>query len=83
MSERRATKLDATMVHVSGEILAALDRLVLSGQPTGEGAQVAVGNNNVIIEGWPLTVRIGPHVLRLTSIYYKNGAQEAMYERRC
>ena len=82
MSERRVTKIDATMVHVSGEVLVALDRLVLRGQPTGEDAKVAIENSNIILEVWPRTVRCGPHVLHLTSIYHKNAAQEAMYERR-
>lgn len=82
MLKCRVVNPDAAMVHASGEILLALDRLVLRGQPTGEDARVAIGTNKVILEAWPLTVRIGPHVLRLASIYHKNGAQEAMYERR-
>lgn len=73
------TALDT--VYVSNALLQAVDRLVLRGQPTGEESAVKVASGSVLTS-WPLRIQIGQTFLYMCSIYHKNGAQEAMYERR-
>ena len=71
-----------TTIYIRDDILAAVDRVVLRGQPADEDTTITVGDG-ITIETWPRQLCLGPHVLRLVSIYNKNGAQEAMYEKRC
>ena len=68
-------------VYVSSEILAAADRVVLRGRPTGEGQAVIIEGR--ILEHWPQRIEIGRVLFYLSQVYLKSGAQEAMYERRC
>jgi len=68
--------------HLSPEVVAAVDRVVLRGHPLEREGVAVLTDDGTWLEAWPKRIQIGPVTLYLMRTYHKNGAQEAQYERR-